>query len=177
MIRRPPRSTLFPYTTLFRSAEKALPARAAAPQCRQDAGSTLASPALRLKGATLHNLKNIIVEIPLGRFVCVTGVSGSGKTTLLREVLLPALEARLKSQIAGQNASDRLDHENGGEPDDEHDSPTTSNQRPTTHITGWEQLGRAVLVDQSSLGKTPRSNPAVYIGAFDDIRQLFSPTD
>jgi excinuclease ABC subunit A len=159
------------------SGEKALPVRAAGLHRRQDAGSTLADAAIRLKGATLHNLKNISVEIPLGRFVCVTGVSGSGKTTLVREVLLPALQARLKSQIASQKVSEGPDHANDTEPDDEEDSPTTNNQQPATHITGWEQLGRAVLVDQSPLGKTPRSNPAVYIGAFDDIRELFAQTD
>jgi excinuclease ABC subunit A len=143
-------------------------------------GGRGARPALTLSRAALHNLKNITVEIPLGRFVCVTGVSGSGKTTLVREVLLPALEAQLRSRIADLKsvvkASDRFEDENENEDEDEND-PSTSNQRPATYISGWEPLGRAVLVDQSPLGKTPRSNPAVYIGAFDDIRELFAQTD
>src|SRR5262249_1903882 len=143
---------------------------------RQNAGSTRMGMALRLEGATLHNLKNITVEVPLGRFVCVTGVSGSGKTTLVREVLLPALEAGLRSRIADSKsiakASDRFEDENEVENEDEDEgNPSTSKRRPATHLTGWEQLDRAVLVDQSPLGKTPRSNPAVYIGAFDDIRE------
>jgi excinuclease ABC subunit A len=159
------------------SAEKASRASGDVPDCRQDAGSTLASPALRIEGAALHNLKNITVEIPLGRFVCVTGVSGSGKTTLVREVLLPALDTKLRTRIAESKlvakASDRFEDEN----DDEDDSPSTLNSQPSTRLTGWEQLARAVLVDQSALGKTPRSNPAVYIGAFEDIRELFAQTD
>jgi excinuclease ABC subunit A len=146
--------------------------RVESPQGRPDA-----YPTLTLAGATLHNLKNITVQIPLGRFVCITGVSGSGKTTLVREVLLPALEARLRSRMAEAKlvakASDRIEDDN----DDEDEAEPTNNQRSSTHITGWEHLGRAVLVDQSPLGKTPRSNPAVYIGAFDDIRELFAQTD
>src|SRR5205823_12070928 len=71
-------------------------------------------------------------------------------------------------------ASDRFEDEN----DDEDDGDSsTINHQPSTTLTGSEHLGRAVLVDQSSLGKTPRSNPAVYIGAFDDIRELFAQTD
>ena len=133
-----------------------------------------ACPTLTLARATLHNLKNITVEIPLGRFVCVTGVSGSGKTTLVREVLLPALEAKLKSRISNSDSQENnVEDENA----EEEDSPSTLNLQPSTRLTGWEQLGRAVLVDQSPLGKTPRSNPAVYIGAFDDIRELFAQTD
>src|SRR5207249_9035927 len=133
-----------------------------------------ACPTLTLAGAALHNLKNITVEIPLRRFVCITGVSGSGKTTLVREVLLPALEAKLKSRVSNSESQENnVEEEN----DDEEDSPSTLNLQPLTGLTGWEHLGRAVLVDQSPLGKTPRSNPAVYIGAFDDIRELFAQTD
>ncbi|PYK61455.1 MAG: hypothetical protein DME21_09110 [Verrucomicrobia bacterium] len=123
----------------------------------------------------MHNLKNISVKIPLNRFICVTGVSGSGKTTLVREVLWPALEAKLKSQIANPKSAKTADPIE--EEHDNDDSPSTSNQQPSTTLTGWEHLGRVVLVDQSTLGKTPRSNPAVYIGAFDDLRELFARTD
>ncbi len=140
-----------------------------------------ACPALTLSHATLHNLKDLTVEIPLGRLVCVTGVSGSGKTTLVREVLLPALEAKLKAKLKAQprnsqtaaKASDRIEDEN----EDDDDPSTTRNPQPATRIAGCDHLGRAVLVDQSALGKTPRSNPAVYLGAFDDLRELFAQTD
>ena len=138
-----------------------------------------ACPTLTLAHAALHNLKDLTVEIPLGRLVCVTGVSGSGKTTLVREVLLPALEAKLKSQPRNSQtaakASDRIDDENDDE--DEDDPSAIRNPQPATRITGWDYLGRAVLVDQSALGKTPRSNPAVYLGAFNDLRELFAQTD
>src|SRR5205807_4146446 len=125
--------------------------------------------------ACLHNLKNISVKIPLNRFICVTGVSGSGKTTLVREVLWPALEAKLKSQIANPKSAKTADPIE--EEHDNDDSPSTSNLQPSTTLTGWERLGRVVLVDQSTLGKTPRSNSAVYIGAFADLRELFAQTD
>ena len=133
------------------------------------------SPALRLSGATLHNLKNLSVQIPLERFVCVTGVSGSGKTTLVREVLLPALAERLKSGMPVSKASDRL----GGDQNENADSDEAlgSAGAVSARLEGAEPLRKAVLVDQSILGKTPRSNPAVYIGAFDDIREIFAGSE
>jgi excinuclease ABC subunit A len=110
--------------------------------------------------------------------VCVTGVSGSGKSTLIRDVLLPALEAKLKAPIGNRQsampkASARIESED--EKEDEDDS-----SRLTPHasrISGHESLSQVVLVDQSALGKTPRSNPAVYIGAFDDIREVFAQSE
>jgi excinuclease ABC subunit A len=131
---------------------------------------------LTLAHATLHNLKDLTVQIPLGRFVCITGVSGSGKTTLAREILLPLLTSRLKVRHSAPEDSE-------GESDSESDSsgsegkadPSSAGNSPT--LTGWESLGDAVVVDQSILAKTPRSNPAVYIGAFDDIRELFAQTE
>jgi excinuclease ABC subunit A len=122
---------------------------------------------LVLRNASLHNLKNLTVEIPLGRFVCVTGVSGSGKSTLITDVLGPAVAAKMKGPGAQPNASKDWDEDNERE--------ATARQGWT--LEGWESLGRVVAVDQSSLGRTPRSNPAVYIGAFDDIRAFFAQTD
>jgi len=129
---------------------------------------------LKLSHATRHNLKDLGVEIPLGRFVCVTGVSGSGKTTLVREVLLPALVDRLKSAPPSVKASDRLSPEGNGEAEAS-DSPLAPRSSPL--LEGSEHLRRVVLVDQSILGKTPRSNPAVYIGAFEDIRAFFAQSE
>jgi len=114
------------------------------------------------------------VDIPLNRFVCLTGVSGSGKTTLAREVLLPALQTRLRSAPANSEPHAAIPEklEDAGDP------PAPSALRaPGFALDGAEQVGRAVLVDQSALGKTPRSNPAVYLGAFDDIRELFARSD
>jgi excinuclease ABC subunit A len=132
------------------------------------------TPVLRITNATRHNLNNVSVEIPLNRFVAITGVSGSGKSTLIRDVLLPTLQSGIGNrQSAIPKASDRIADEN--EADDEADS-----SRPTPHasrLTGFESLNQVVLVDQSALGKTPRSNPAVYIGAFDDIREVFAQSE
>src|SRR5438552_17099875 len=95
--------------------------------------------------------------------------------SLVREALMPALEAKLKFQIANLKSAETADPIE--EEHDSDDSPSTINYQPSTTLTGWEHLGQVVLVDQSTLGKTPRSNPAVYIGAFDDFRDLFAQTD
>lgn len=143
------------------------------------------SPSLKLTGASRHNLQNVSVEIPLKRFVAITGVSGSGKTTLIRELLLPALEAKLKSQIAESKlakASARFEsgaeESNAGVEETDADAESGSLFAPRlSALTGCENISRVVLVDQSILGKTPRSNPAVYIGAFDEIREVFAQSE
>ncbi|HET7624142.1 MAG TPA: excinuclease ABC subunit UvrA [Verrucomicrobiae bacterium] len=145
----------------------------------ENSAATPDCPALKIEHATRNNLKNISVEIPLNRFVCVTGVSGSGKSTLVREVLLPALETNLKSRISNSKfpvkASERIEDENDS--DGERENPETQNAKLETTLTGFDSLNCVVLVDQSILGKTPRSNPAVYIGAFDDIREVFAQSE
>ena len=130
-----------------------------------------ASHTLTLSHATLHNLKDLTVEIPLGRLVCITGVSGSGKTTLAREFLLPLLNTKFKIPNARVKDADEADESE----EESVEGQTPGDKAPA--LSGWEPLGGVVLVDQSSLGKTPRSNPAVYIGAFDDIRELFAQSD
>jgi excinuclease ABC subunit A len=144
-------------------------------------GAQAACPALLLAGANLHNLKNLTVQIPLGRLVCVTGVSGSGKTTLVTQLLLPALRKKLRrpanDSAAGQA---RIDSETGQDAGDDKENDLSASQISDLagpRLQGWEPLTGVVAVDQSSLGKTPRSNPAVYIGAFDEIRALFADTD
>lgn len=106
--------------------------------------------AIKIKGATLHNLKNQDITVPLGKLVCITGVSGSGKSTFLYDILHRNLAARFAKREA----------------------------KPlhVASITGTEYVGRAVLIDQSPIGRTPRSNPATYTGAFNHIRDLFSAT-
>jgi len=106
------------------------------------------TPRLVLEGVRANNLKNISVSIPLGRLVCITGVSGSGKSTLIQDVLYPAM---LKQKGRPTEAPGAFDH-----------------------LLGAEQLADVVLVDQTPIGKTARSNPASYVGAFDPIRKLFA---
>ncbi|MFA5252992.1 MAG: excinuclease ABC subunit UvrA, partial [Phycisphaerae bacterium] len=105
---------------------------------------------LEVKGAAENNLKNIDVKFPLGVFVCVTGVSGSGKSTLVNQILLRALKHRLYA----------------------------SREKPGRHKTvlGTSQIDKVIEIDQSPIGKTPRSNPATYTGVFDLIRKLLSMT-
>ncbi len=105
---------------------------------------------IELKGARQHNLKNINVRFPLGSFVCVTGVSGSGKSTLIQETLYPRMMYRLHGT-----------HGVWGDHDE---------------ITGVEHVDKIIDIDQSPIGRTPRSNPATYTGTFDQIRDLFSST-
>ncbi|MBK9138557.1 MAG: excinuclease ABC subunit UvrA [Verrucomicrobia bacterium] len=126
---------------------------------------------LTLSGITKNNLLNLSVELPLGRFICVTGVSGSGKSTLVRDVLFPAVQAALGTGPAGSSPADVPA---GSEAVGENEAP-----RPLANVTlrGHDALARVVLVDQSALGKTPRSNPAVYVGAFDDLRELFAASE
>ena len=106
------------------------------------------TPRLILEGVTANNLKNVSIEIPLGRLVCVTGVSGSGKSTLIQDVLYPAMLKIMGKPTEAPGAFDRL--------------------------LGAEQLADVVMVDQAQIGKTARSNPASYVGAFDPIRKLFA---
>ncbi len=127
---------------------------------------------LTVSNAALHNLKHLTVEIPLGRLVCLTGVSGSGKTTLARAVLLPLLSSKFQVQNSKSEDPEAAEIDLA----DEH--PNSQLSTPNTPLVkGWEHLGRVVLVDQSILGKTPRSNPAVYTGAFDDIREVFAQSE
>ena len=105
---------------------------------------------LKLTGARIHNLRGVDIDIPLGLLVCVTGVSGSGKSTLVHQVLYRAL-----MQALGQTE--------GSDP-----SPLFR------ELTGTHHLNEVILVDQSPIGRTPRSNPVTYIKAFDDIRALFA---
>jgi excinuclease ABC subunit A len=104
---------------------------------------------LRIEGAKANNLKGVSADIPLGTFTCVTGVSGSGKSTLVNEVVVRALNQHLHHQPAGGTYG---------------------------RVKGAEELDKMVVIDQSPIGRTPRSNPATYTGAFDLIRELYSLT-
>lgn len=113
---------------------------------------------LRVFGATLHNLKNVDVEIPLGRMVVVTGVSGSGKSTLVHDVIYRALA------------------KNGELPEENDEASEPLHQMHCRGIEGASLIQDVVMIDQSPIGRTPRSNPVTYIKAFDIIRGLFAAT-
>ena len=105
---------------------------------------------LHIRGAEQNNLKNIDVDIPLGKFVCVTGVSGSGKSSLINSILYNRLARDLNRSITYPGR--------------------------VREVTGLEHLDKVIAIDQSPIGRTPRSNPATYTGVFTDIRNLFSQT-
>ncbi|MDD4324375.1 MAG: hypothetical protein PHR37_06055, partial [Eubacteriales bacterium] len=105
---------------------------------------------LKIYGAAENNLKNIDVSIPLGNLVCITGVSGSGKSSLANDVLLKKLEVEFQNSRRRLGKFDRIE--------------------------GIEQLDKVISIDQSPIGRTPRSNPATYTGTFDMIRSLFAET-
>ena len=118
------------------------------PKTRRKPGK---SKCIEVKGATEHNLKNIDVKFPLGVFTCVTGVSGSGKSTLVNEILYKTIAQKL----------------NG------------SNEKPgkCKSVKGIENIDKIINIDQSPIGRTPRSNPATYTGVFDEIRDIFAETN
>ena len=103
---------------------------------------------ISIYGAEEHNLKNINVNIPVGCFTCITGVSGSGKSTLLRDVFFPRISNKLMRTSLREGKSEK--------------------------ITGIEEVDKVINIDQSPIGRTPRSNPATYVGVFDAIRELYS---
>lgn len=115
-----------------------------------EARRTSEKGSIKVRGATLHNIVNQNVDIPLGKLVCITGVSGSGKSTFLYDIL----HRNIANRFAKREA--KLEH--------------------VASLTGTEYVGRTVLIDQSPIGRTPRSNPATYTGAFTHIRDIFAAT-
>ena len=129
-------------TGLYLSGKKKIPV----PEIRRTGNGKF----LKIFGAKENNLKNIDVSIPLGEFVCITGVSGSGKSSLVNEILYKHLAAELNNARKYPGKFDRIE--------------------------GIENLDKIINIDQSPIGRTPRSNPATYTGVFNDIRELFANT-
>jgi excinuclease ABC subunit A len=143
-----------------RGERRAVGTKVSATNSKKPKSQKTAASTLVLSGASVHNLRDLTVRFPLNRFVAITGVSGSGKSTLIRECLLPALDAKLKkSKPKVKGPKLKLPPPPSGE------------------ITSGHELIHSVYeVDQSPIGRTPRSTPATYVGFFDDIRALFAQT-
>ncbi len=120
--------------------------------------------AIRIDKARQHNLQNINVEFPLGQFICVTGVSGSGKSSLVNEILLAGLRDRMNGNVEEAEANEEEALE---------ESAQVVGVR-CDRITGAENIDKVIDIDQSPIGRTPRSNPATYIKVFDEIRADFA---
>ena len=118
---------------------------------------------IRFFGARLHNLKGIDVSVPLGLLTVVTGVSGSGKSTLVHDVIYKSLQARLNTTGQTEASEEALDNQ---------DSPRMT----CTRVEGASRINDVVMIDQTPIGRTPRSNPVTYIKAFDIIRTIFAAT-
>jgi excinuclease ABC subunit A len=117
---------------------------------------------LQVRNASLHNLSKVSVNVPLHRLVAITGVSGSGKSTLARDVLLTNVYAAVTAKGIGREAGNR--------------AAAFASWTGCEQIDGWQQIDRVLEVDQTPIGKTPRSCPATYIGFWDVIRKLFAET-
>src|SRR5262249_25292087 len=131
------------------------------PQIRR----ALSGRAVKILGARHNNLKGIDVEIPLGLFVCITGVSGSGKSSLINDILMEGTRHALgRSTRTAENGDD--------DADDEDETPHQIGAHD--RIDGLEHIDKIIDIDQSPIGRTPRSNPATYIKVFDQIRDLFT---
>ncbi|MGQ0766149.1 MAG: excinuclease ABC subunit UvrA [Gemmatimonadota bacterium] len=137
-----------PLTGLYLSGERTV----ALPERRRSVSRRLV-----LRGATENNLQGIDVEIPLHALTVVTGVSGSGKSTLVHDVLFRALEARITGETTARlHLGERIG--------------------TLTSLSGWESIDAVTLIDQSPIGRSPRSNPVTYIKAFDEVRRIFADT-
>ena len=118
---------------------------------RRESSATLSAGTLTIKGCSQFNLKNVSASLPLGKLICITGVSGSGKSTLIVETLYKALKYQIEGKVDGIMGE-------------------------FSSLDGYQYLDKIYLVDQAPIGRTPRSNPATYIGAFDHIRDIFAET-
>src|SRR6186713_3049215 len=137
-------------TGQYLSGARIVAPRAAPPKVDNEPKARMvpSQKAIKLRGVTQHNLKNVDVEFPLRRLVCITGVSGSGKSTLIEDVLYKALRKAKGQPSEAPGDFDRLE--------------------------GAELVDDVVMIDQSSIGRTTRSNPASYVGAFDVVREWFA---